>query len=442
VTTSSHVIRALRALRPASSGPGSAPAAPARPGAEPGAAAAGTRLVSIDALRGAAALAVVLYHAAGGTVATGLSDATALFTVPFKFGELGVTLFLVISGFCIHLGVASRMAQGGPVRFDWVAFWRRRFHRLYPPYLCAIAVGLLLFAVATRIGTPPQHITSLPWDLAAHLLLVHNLFPHFAFGLGDPPFWSLALEEQLYALYAVYLLLRLRVSVRRTVWVAAGVTVAWVFASAGREEFTVGGFPLALGSWALWPFGFWLYWVLGAVAAEAYAGAITLPSWCYRPRVAVAFACAGAALSRHTLGAVAYGRFVTSLDESGVLGVALKAGTLLSVPAFSVAFFVLVNAATRADARGRLGEWWVRRLAGVGLISYSLYMIHYPVIQVLDLALDLPDSPGAAVVRYLVFVPASLAAGYAFFVLVERRFLNAPAPLALGAPARLTKAET
>lgn len=86
----------------------------------------------------------------------------------------------------------------------------------------------------------------------------------------------------------------------------------------------------------------------------------------------------------------------------------------------------------------RLARW----LARVGLISYSLYMVHYPLIQLLDLLLGLPNSPGGMVLRMLLFVPASLGVALAFFVLVERRFLNTPLPpTTLGAPRSLARVE-
>lgn len=384
---------------------------------------ASARLASIDALRGAAAIAVVLYHTSRRVVSTDMFSLGGLLTVPFKFGELGVTLFLVISGFCIHMGTAGRMARGEPSTFGWLDFWKRRFFRLYPPYLVAIAFSLAMFALAWRLGEPPQRIVDFPWDLATHLLLVHNLFPAYAGGLGDPPFWSLGLEEQLYALYAVYLALRRRTSARRTAWIACGVTLAWVFATAGLERATLGERPLQLGMWAIWPFAYWFYWVLGAIAAEAHAGAIALPAWCYRLWVAAAFATLGVVTNTHTLGDVAYSGRVTALDPSGLVGVFLKTATYLSIPAFAVAFFVVVNVMVRADVAGRLRSPIVRWLAPIGLISYSLYMVHYPVIQVLDLALRLPGGPAGAAARYLIYVPASLAVALVFFLVVERRFL-------------------
>src|SRR5258708_1344103 len=145
------------------------------------------RLKVIDVLRGSAALAVLLSHIKHHSDKPGL-DWNYLLTMPLDFGELGVSLFIVISGFCIHLGVAKRMGRGEGVRADWGGFWRRRVHRLYPPYLAAIAVGLIAFSLSRSNALAPwEKITSVPWDLLAHLMMVQNLSPLYWAGVGNFP---------------------------------------------------------------------------------------------------------------------------------------------------------------------------------------------------------------------------------------------------------------
>src|SRR5262245_37320632 len=91
------------------------------------------RLVAIDALRGLAALAVVLTHMPRQT--HGEFDWLFFAFLPLDFGTLGVPLFIVLSGFCIHLATAQRAATGGRARVKWGQFWKRRLVRLYPPYV-------------------------------------------------------------------------------------------------------------------------------------------------------------------------------------------------------------------------------------------------------------------------------------------------------------------
>src|SRR4026208_957027 len=115
------------------------------------------RLQSIDALRGVAALGVVLYHAVMQT--SSAVPANIIFHWPVRglqflssFGYIGVFLFFVISGFCIHLQWAKTRANGQQPKIRFGSFWRRRFLRLYPPYLIAFALFMLMAALSTGIN--------------------------------------------------------------------------------------------------------------------------------------------------------------------------------------------------------------------------------------------------------------------------------------------------
>src|ERR1700730_9917341 len=99
----------------------------------------------LDSLRGLAILLVFTFHSLGAAFSrdtlpwggwfqnfTGPRSFLALF--PATLGWVGVAIFFVVSGFCIHLSF-SRQPR-------WASFFWRRFFRIYPPYLAA----LLLFA--------------------------------------------------------------------------------------------------------------------------------------------------------------------------------------------------------------------------------------------------------------------------------------------------------
>src|ERR1700742_1749454 len=113
------------------------------------------RLRSIDALRGIAALGVVFYHA----VEQGQQHVpNNLLEYPVRalqflssFGYIGVFLFFVISGFCIHWKCAKARATGLEPDIRFGPFWKRRLRRLYPPYLIALALYLLLTAWYAKI---------------------------------------------------------------------------------------------------------------------------------------------------------------------------------------------------------------------------------------------------------------------------------------------------
>jgi peptidoglycan/LPS O-acetylase OafA/YrhL len=371
-----------------------------------------SRLVSIDLLRGIAVLLVLVAHLPfsnallssrdGHTNISIFPDWVLTFT---GFGRVGVHLFLVISGFCIHMTWARRSDHSRPVSF--LAFWRRRLHRLYPPYLVALAltlVGLALFARVAHAGgwlgyaSPRQLVI----DLILLVLLLQN-FNGAALRVGNAPFWTLALEEQLYMLYFPLLRLRRRWGWTRALACVAVVTFGWRALAALTATGALPPAPVEL--FALGP-SRWLEWALGALAVEAWLGVVTLPSWCSSPPLGFALLA---------------GAFVLNLPS--MPGHAPLLIPIVSDAAFGIAFFVLLNAACRREQH--LTATWMRALAGVGVWSYSLYLTHEPLMVAAkwlgqSLHADVP-----AILALRIVVP--LVGAWTFHRLVERRFMNRPA---------------
>jgi len=399
-----------------------------------------SRLLSVDILRALAAMWVVVHHVPF------LADDVPRelwfwLSVPLRFGYCGVTLFLVLSGFCIHLTVARRMAQGEGVRAEWGRFWKRRIWRLYPPYVAAIMVSLI---VTYLVGTPAYleeyHPPPLAWDLLAHLLMIHNLLADCWLGLGNMAFWSLGLEEQLYGLYAVYLALRRRLPAPPVLAMTGVVSIAWVIGvrwlggpqdwGANRPSLTIG--ELQFGQWMMWPFTWWFAWTLGAVAAEAYSGAIRLPRWCFSYRIVIAFALPAIAMNRIILNHVSVLYSGTFDRIASAVGVASMDRYLVVLCGFSdflvaAATFVLLNRWIRDEGAGAFRSRLPRTLGAIGLMSYSLYLIHMPVLHVVEGLATFGSGVFATLLRFLVMVPCCLAASACFYLAVERHFLNTKA---------------
>jgi peptidoglycan/LPS O-acetylase OafA/YrhL len=112
-------------------------------------------------------------------------------------GNLGVSLFFVISGLCI------RLSQLGSKNFLISHFYWRRFWRIYPSYLLALCIFIIW-----------QHYGNLS-DILAHIFLIHNLSRDYFTSINSP-FWSLALEVQVYLLYPCLLALHRRFGALRT----------------------------------------------------------------------------------------------------------------------------------------------------------------------------------------------------------------------------------
>ena len=372
------------------------------------------RLQSIDALRGIAALGVVLYHAVSQTPNVVPGN---LFRWPVKllqfvsaFGYIGVFLFFVISGFCIHLQWAKSRAtqQAQSIRFG--SFWRRRIRRLYPPYLIAFALFMLMAALTTGINVTHFFV----YDVVMHLLMLHNLDPHTCYSINGV-FWTLAIEEQLYLAYFVLLFLRTRWGWGPTLAICALARIAWFcFSHAAWVTFGAGiPVPEAAAS-------HWFTWALGAIAVEAAFGLVELPKWCRNLWIG------GAAM-------------VLASATSTILPVTQKdtlphdLAWLLMHPVWGVGFFILVNRAVEAEqlwlaklrapgVLARLVVGMVAAAAFVGVFSYSLYLTHELVIMQ-SYSFTIKWFP-PILNALLVVIPATVLFAWVFYRFCEKPYMR------------------
>lgn len=161
------------------------------------------RIVSIDALRGLAALVVVLWHWPHFFQLQATPDsALPLYNLlwPFyRYGAWGVDLFFCISGLVFYTQYASAVAQRTVSLFQFV---RLRFSRLYPLHLVTLLYVAALQPVFVRetghaFVYPDNSLTA----FALHLGLASNWWSRpYSF---NGPVWSVSIEVLLYALFFV-----------------------------------------------------------------------------------------------------------------------------------------------------------------------------------------------------------------------------------------------
>ncbi|MFN0064045.1 MAG: acyltransferase family protein [Myxococcaceae bacterium] len=369
------------------------------------------RLRSIDFLRGVAALSVVVHHAvsAGGRPPEGTAWFAAVEAVS-ELGRMGVPLFFVLSGYCIHARWAQRKADGQTPDVPFVPFWKRRFFRLYPPYFVALVVsmGLVLLEYWKAPGLPLVQAYPEPklrWmglDFLAHVTMLHGLHPVFDRAGGNAPFWTLAREEYFYLLYFPLLAARRK-------WGLAPTAVAIALLSVS--------FPFLLRPWVppghAWSgvvvssaIALWIQWVLGMVAVESAMGLAKWPETFFRPGIAMLAA------------ASAYAAHLWAEPIAPLL--------------WGLFFFAVLGWVVRLEQSKRWPAWrvvaWFER---AGLYSYSIYLVHHPVRGVLKFFLG-PLVKSANPLLYAVGIGVIVAAGYGvgrlFFWFVERHFLSLGKP--------------
>ena len=365
-------------------------------------------MLTLDAMRGGAALAVVTYHALGVAPLTAPSGwewwlpQIAAYSVHFAYA--GIYLFFVISGFCIHLFWARARAAGvqDPV-VNFFSFWKRRVRRLYPPYFVALALYLVYIAYKTPVEVTGFYV----WDVVLHLFMLHNLDPRTAYSINGA-FWTLAIEEQLYLAYFLLLFLRIRFGWTTTLLLCFSARVVWLIA--GRALSYSLGIDIPMGEAAATN---WFIWALGALSVEAALGVTKLPTWCYRRSVAaVTLLCA-----------MGLAQFLPMVHDIKWVH---DIGWLIMHPAWGLGFFILVNYAVTLEQQWRQKlsriPVLISALAAIGLMSYSLYLTHsfvlmhwywfgFTQLHILSISL-------------LITMPLSVLFGWLFFRMFERPFMT------------------
>jgi peptidoglycan/LPS O-acetylase OafA/YrhL len=359
------------------------------------------RLIGIDALRGVAALMVVVYHAIGKqptNTASFWAILDAAVRYPLTFGYSGVYLFFVISGFCIHLQWAKRRAAGEDYHIDFWAFWRRRLGRLYPPYLIAMAAYLSLELWRGNLHWNGRWA----WDIGLHVAMLHNLTRETCYSINGA-FWTLAIEEQLYLSYFLLLFLRVRWGWQVVLPLCLVARVGWyLLFSRLRQQW---GWQVPIGESAA---AHWFTWSLGAMAVEHYLGLIKLPRFTAWPALAAIFLLAAIGLT------VTLPQLHTAWIHD--------AGWLALDPLWGLGFFMLLCSCVTAEDRWQANvPTIVAHLATVGLFSYSLYLMHQFVL-LHGFVLSLIAVP-QLIFALVVMTPLAVIFAKLFFHYCERPFL-------------------
>ena len=316
----------------------------------------------LDGLRGLAALYVMIGHARW-LLWEGYSEgylqhpdsysqagkALVYFFSIFRYGREAVLFFFVLSGFVIHLRYARKLkAEGHDAEFDWLPFIRRRARRLYPPLFAAVALTFLLDSWGRFLGFAIYN-QSTPYALinvsvVPHLGLV-TLAGNLAYLMetyvpvygSNGPLWSLKFEWWFYMAYPLFWWLT-----RRSLALATILMVGL---------FVVSFQP------TLWPiallrdvFSAMLIWWLGVLLAESFVGRI---QW-RMPAMMVGCFCLAILL-------------------------VMLVGKPLNDLAVGLGFTGLLALCFELSRRNVL-LIWLARLKPLGDMSYTLYVVHFPLL--------------------------------------------------------------
>ncbi len=298
----------------------------------------------IDGLRTIAVLSVILYHAQ--IVVFGHDF--------FKGGFVGVDIFFVISGYLISRILLSELFDRGKISF--LQFYERRARRILP---ILFTVFLISFPLAYKYLLPNQFIEYAQSILSA-TFFGSNIFFYFTntqYGAEDSllqPFlhtWSLGVEEQFYILFPIVLLLAYKFAKNYLVTIIAVlILISLQYADYNSVKNTqLNFFILTSRLWELGIGSLLAFYELkyGRVKHELLNQTIPL---------------LGLAMIAHAIvffnNQTPHPSFITLLPT---LGTAL----------------IILYSVNKTDLVGKVLSW--KPIVGVGLISYSIYLWHYPI---------------------------------------------------------------
>jgi len=342
----------------------------------------------IGAVRGAAALLVAFLHTRQITwigiqaaweqfgVSRNLVVWLGYLTFPVVWGSVGVPIFFVVSGYCIHRSHAVRLAGDSAYRLGSRRYLQRRFFRIYPVLLAALVLTFVCDWVAMRAAPGIQ-------DLGTHSAIVFLgnvasvqgwLVPPFG---SNGPLWTLSIEVQLYLFYIFLFSFRRRWGIPRTALLAVAINAVSICITRGL--FT----------------SYLVSWCLGAYLAEPGQRLSVLPK-------------ARRLFAAGLLLLAALGVFFTRWQDAFFF--------ILSACAFALVLSCLLQADLAPTPTLRVFD-------KLGEFSYSLYSVHRP-LAVLAGAVILRGVRSQFIAVPLLVLGLVVFMAYVFHLVVERPWLK------------------
>jgi peptidoglycan/LPS O-acetylase OafA/YrhL len=342
----------------------------------------GTRLAFADGLRAIAALWVVFFHLSISNHIDLIKEKTPKWIVTFFFewGYLGVPIFFVLSGFVMAYTVRN-------IEIDCTMAWRflaRRLIRLTPPYYFAIAVMLAsMYFKAKILGETIQNQPNLA-EIFAHISYLQLFFNSNEI---SPVFWTLCYEVQFYIIFIILLLISDTKSILPTLQ---------------NKRFLVFGAALIVA----------LPWAAHLTNASMWRGDFLKHWYSFLTGVVVCWGWLKSGNFRYS--AIAYSLVIILAgcytQESFTITVGITGALLLA-----------------SGLLNYMHKWlswsWIQFVAG---ISYSLYLLHYPITGVAFRLANkfTPDNSIAEYTGILFMLIFCLTLSWITYLLIEHPSIN------------------
>ena len=331
----------------------------------------------IDGLRALAVLPVILFHAGFEW---------------FSGGFVGVDVFFVISGYLITTIIISEMAEG---KFSIVNFYERRARRILPALFFVIIASFPLFYFSYYGNYFTEYVKS----IAATATFTSNIFfwlnsDYFSLGSEIKPLlhtWSLAVEEQYYILFPIFLMFTWRLGIK---WILILLSIVFVI-SLGVAQW--GAYNASNAAFFLLPTRGWE--LLVGVFAAFYLKYNTYLKSLFLNQI----------LSLLGLGMIVYS--IIAFDESTPFP-----SLYALIPTIGTGLIIL-SSTKQTLIHSLLGS---KVLVGIGLISYSAYLWHQPLLAALAFNMPFEEHYFYKILVILI----TLALAYLSYKFIEGPFRN------------------
>jgi len=339
----------------------------------------------IDGLRTVAVLSIILYHA--NIVVFGHDF--------FKGGFVGVDIFFVISGYLISRILLYELFEKS--RINFTQFYERRARRILP---ILFTVFIISFPLAYKYLLPPQFIEYTQSMLSA-IFFGSNIYFYFTnvqYGAADSLLqpllhtWSLGVEEQFYILFPIILILIYRFAKKNLIIITA-VLILFSLQYADYQSTKNTQLNFFMISSRIWELGIGTLLAFyelkyGRIKHKLLNQTIPLLGFCLISFAIVSF-------NKQT----PHPSFITLLPT---LGTAL----------------IILYSHNKSDLIGKILS--IKPIVGIGLISYSMYLWHYPIFSFARII----DTNGLHNDEKYLLIVVSIVLSVISYFIIEKPFRN------------------
>lgn len=344
------------------------------------------KLTSLQAARGFAALFVVAFHSL--FINEKYVQGESLLPEMLVFGQTGVDLFFVISGFVMIIAFRNKFGVRGEV-FN---FLKGRFFRIYPIYWVYLLAVFLVFTLKPEMVNSSQ-------GGGVDLFSSFTLTPH-----DSPPLvmvaWSLVHEVWFYLVFAVILMLPAKWMTHAFVAWLTVILSASVFAETPENAYL-----------RIMTHEFSIEFIFGALAGITYLNASKIKSSFTVPLLLLI-----------GMGGIAYALSSELIGNADVI----QSISLERVFAVGGSYTLLLLALTLQESTGKMKCFGFLRSAGD--MSYSLYLSHVLTLSLCGRVWMMLGFSGggfwSAVIFWVVSYTAVLVVAYASYHLIERNLIR------------------